>query len=177
MDVNRTCALFGDTFPASANRFIKEKERAVREDTLGLSLRREIERLYRLGYRRFLCGFSGPGDFPLAEAVDAVRRKKPDIRLESVLAYEEEAAAWSERDRERYFHLLGLCNAEHCLRARFESGCLSARNRRMVDQSGALVIAGGMLLGSAAQAAAYAARRGKPVVRINPIRPVSRKLG
>lgn len=173
MDVNRTCALFGDVQLLNT----PEAEKAARANVLNALMRREIDHLLRLGYRRFLCGFSGPGDFALAEAVLEARQRNPDIRLESVLAYEEEAAAWKETARERYFRLLGLCNAEYCLRTRFETGCLSARNRTMVDRAGTLLIVSDGLLGNAAQAAAYAARRGKPVVRIRPARLASRKSG
>lgn len=172
-EVTKTCALICDTqFLAPLD--LEKGERAVMLQSL---VRHETGRAARMGYIRFLCGFTGPADFLLAEAVIEARHGSRDIRLESVLAYEDEAAGWKERMREVYFNLLGQCDAEHLIQTRFTNTCIVARNRYLVDRAQMLIAISDGLLGNATQAVHYAASRDKTIVCISPSSLATRKFG
>ncbi len=171
--VQRTCALTGDPF------FLLpfDPDRGERARTLRDAIFHETEKMVLLGYHRFLCGFTPGVDLIFAETVLELRRKHRDITLESVLAYENEAASWEENTRERYYRLLGYCDREHLLQTRFTTGCLARRNRYLVEHANLLLAVSDGLLGNPLQAIHCAAVLGKSILRISPSTLLTQKIG
>lgn len=171
--VKKTCAMTGDPLFLLPYGFYREN----RVDALRHPVLRQTENAVLSGCRQFLCGFTAGVDFLFAEAVLKLRDKYSGITLESVLAYEYEAAWWEEPIRERYYRLLARCDAEHLLQTRYSAGCLARRNRFLVDHADILLAASDGLLGNPQQAIQYAAARGKPVICISPSTLAARKIG
>lgn len=171
--VQKNCALLGDPF------FLLpfDLDRGERARTLRDVMFHETEKTVQLGYRRFLCGFTAGVDLIFAETVLELRRKYPEITLESVLAYENEAASWEECTRERYYRLLGYCDREHLLQTRFTTGCLARRNRYLIDHANMLLAVSDGLLGNPLQAIHYAAVSGKSTLCISPSTLLTQKIG
>ena len=61
------------------------------------------------------------------------------INLIAVVPFEEQAARWREKDREKYFNILHKCDEVICLHKQYKSGCYYERNRYMVDNSSKLI--------------------------------------
>ncbi|MFT8888116.1 MAG: SLOG family protein [Ethanoligenens sp.] len=162
--VKKTCSLIGD----SGFLLPFELDREDRARTLRDVIFQETEKAVLTEHHRFLCGFTAGVDLIFAETVLELRRKYPDIALESVLAYENEAASWDECTREHYYRLLGYCDKEHLLQTQFSANCLVKRNRYLVDHADSLLTVSDGLLGNPAQAIQYASVQGKHVVRISP---------
>lgn len=128
---------------------------------------REVERAYDGGYRHFICGMAQGADFYFCEAVQALRDERPGVTLEAALPCEEQADKWSERDRERYFRLVGLCDFETMVQHHYDRNCYLRRNRYMVDRSSLLIAAFDGTLGGTMYTITYAIRQGVEVVTID----------
>ncbi len=61
------------------------------------------------------------------------------IKLVAVVPFEDQAAKWNERDREKYFNVLSKCDEVITLNKQYQSGCHYERNRYMADNSSRLV--------------------------------------
>lgn len=170
--VQKSCALIGD--PHFLLPF--EPDRRDSGSTLRTIALREIEKVVLTGHHRFLCGFTAGVDLLLAETVLELRGKYPSIMLESVMAYENEAAKWPEPIREQYYDLLEYCDAERLLQTRFSMDCLIRRNRYLVDHADILLTVTEGLLGNPLQAIHYAALQGKSVLCISPSTLATKKI-
>ena len=108
-----------------------------------------VERACGAGCRHFLCGMARGADFYFCEAVLDLRERIPGITLEAVIPCEEQAARWSERDRDRYYSLVAACDGETMVQRRYDKGCMLRRNRYLVDHAARLIsIYNGMLGGT-----------------------------
>lgn len=170
--VEKKCALIGDPFYLLPFEFKQEN----RENALRNAVFHEIEKAVRTGHHQFLCGFTAGIDFLFAETVLELREKNPSITLESVLAYESEAAAWDETIRDRYYDLLAQCSRERLLQTRYTPGCLVQRNKYLVDHTDLLLTMTDGLLGNAMQAIEHAAQQGKSVLCISPSTLATQKI-
>lgn len=170
--VQKSCALIGDThflLPFQPD----HRDPGSALHTIALQ---EIEKVVLTGHHRFLCGFTAGVDLLLAEAVLELRRKYPYIVLESVMAYENEAAKWPEHIREQYYELLKYCDAERLLQTQFSMDCLVRRNRYLVDHADILLTVTEGLLSNPLQAIHYAALQGKSVLCISPSTLATKKI-
>ncbi len=61
------------------------------------------------------------------------------IRLIAVVPFEEQAACWSETNREIYYSTLQYCDEVIMLHTKFEKGCYHERNRYMVNRAGQMI--------------------------------------
>ena len=61
------------------------------------------------------------------------------ITLIAVVPFEEQAARWSETNREIYYSTLQYCDEVIMLHTKFEKGCYHERNRYMVDRSSQMI--------------------------------------
>ncbi len=160
MEREKTCCFTGhrpDKLPwgedESDPRCIDLKER----------VREAVERAYDLGCRHFICGMARGADFYFCEAVQALRDRRPGVMVEAAIPCEEQAARWSEADRERYFRLVGLCDFETVVQRHYDRGCMLRRNRYMVDRSSRLIAVYDGNLGGTMYTITYAMRRGVEV--------------
>lgn len=99
-------------------------------------------------------------DFYFCEAVLALRRQKGDVTLEAVIPCEEQAARWSERDRDRYFALVSACDGETLVQRHYDRGCMFRRNRYLVDHAARLIAVYDGMLGGTMYTISYAMKQG-----------------
>lgn len=119
-----------------------------------------VETAYEAGYRHFLCGMARGADFYFCEAVLDLRERMPDITLEAVIPCEEQAAHWSERDRDRYYALVEACDGETMVQRHYDKGCMLRRNRYLVDHAARLIAVYNGMLGGTMYTISHAMKQG-----------------
>ena len=127
-------------------------------------LDRAVEEAYDAGMRHFLCGMARGADFYFCEAVLKLKRARPDVTLEAAIPWEEQAARWGERDRDRYFDLVRRCDRETMVQRQYSKGCALRRDRYMVDRSARLIAVYSGMLGGTMYTLTYAMRQGLETV-------------
>ena len=123
-----------------------------------------VEDAYDRGMRHFLCGMARGADFYFCDAVLELRERRSGVTLEAVIPCEEQAARWSERERERWFSLVGRCDGETMLQHHYDKGCMLRRNRYLVDHSSMLIAVYDGMLGGTMYTLSYAMKRGLETV-------------
>lgn len=141
------------------------------EDLRCLALKKRLDEAlmaaYSKGMRHFMCGMALGSDFYFCEAVLRLRSSYPDIRVEAALPCEEQAAHWKERDRRRYFSLIGQCDYETMVQRSYDKQCMQRRDRYMVDRSSMVIAVYGGQLGGTMYTLAYAMKKGLETVLID----------
>ena len=123
-----------------------------------------VEDAYDRGMRHFLCGMARGADFYFCDAVLELRERRSGVTLEAVIPCEEQAARWSERERERWLYLVELCDGETMLQHHYDKGCMLRRNRYLVDHSSMLIAVYDGMLGGTMYTRSYAMKRGLETV-------------
>ena len=123
-----------------------------------------VEDAYDRGMRHFLCGMARGADFYFCDAVLELRERRGGVTLEAVIPCEEQAARWSERERERWFSLVERCDGETMLQHHYDKGCMLRRNRYLVDHSSMLIAVYDGMLGGTMYTLSYAMKRGLETV-------------
>lgn len=123
-----------------------------------------VEDAYDRGMRHFLCGMARGADFYFCDAVLELRERRSGVTLEAVIPCEEQAARWSERERERWFSLVERCDGETMLQHHYDKGCMLRRNRYLVDHSSMLIVVYDGMLGGTMYTLSYAMKRGLETV-------------
>ena len=125
------------------------------------AIARELNGLYRRGFRHFLSGMAQGCDLYFAEGVLALRASHPDVTLEGAVPFPGQADRWPEEERARYQSILDRCDYETLVQQRYDRWCMMRRNRYMVDRSARiLAVYNGVPKGGTAQTLAYALRKG-----------------
>jgi len=127
-----------------------------------------VEALYQSGITHFICGMARGSDFYFCEAVLRLREEQNGITLEAALPYEEQAALWSEEDRNRYFRLVSQCDYETLIQTEYSQDCMKKRNYYMVDHATVLVAVYDGQFGGAVQTVNYAKRKGLEIIEVKP---------
>ncbi len=125
-----------------------------------------LEAAYEKGMRHFICGMALGADIYFCEAALDLRRRYPGVTVEAAIPCEEQAARWSERDRNRYFGLVKDCDYETMVQHHYDRGCMLRRNRYMVDRSSMLIVVYDGLLGGTMYTLAYAMKKGLEIVTL-----------
>lgn len=99
----------------------------------------QLEELYALGYRHFICGMAIGCDTYFAEAVLALRECHPDVTLEAAIPCADQANRWNRKQKETYEDLLSRCDSSKVFQEHYTNGCMQQRNTYMVDRSSALI--------------------------------------
>ena len=128
-----------------------------------------LEEAYRDGYRHFICGMARSADFYFCEAVLALRKRHPEVRLEAAIPCEEQAARWSDGERERYFSLVEQCDVETMVQPHYDRGCMLRRDRYMVDHAERIIAVYDGTLGGTMYTVTYALKRGLELVILPPV--------
>ena len=74
-----------------------------------------------------------------ARAVLRQRERHPEIKLILTLPCRDQDARWPEADRREYRRLLDAADKVICLAEQYYDGCMLARNRYLVENSGACI--------------------------------------
>ena len=123
-----------------------------------------VEDAYDRGMRHFLCDMARGADFYFCDAVLELRERRSGVTLEAVIPCEEQAARWSERERERWFSLVERCDGETMLQHHYDKGCMLRRNRYLVDHSSMLIAVYDGMLGGTMYTLSYAMKQGLETV-------------
>ena len=114
-------------------------ERDPRCIALKRSLYREIESLYKAGYRRFISGMALGCDLYFAEAVLELKECYPSVILEAAIPFLGQAERWSASNRARWQAIVGACDLESVVQETYDRGCMLRRDRYMVDSASTIL--------------------------------------
>jgi len=116
--------------------------------------------------RYFICGMAEGCDLYFAEAVLALKKSYPDIRLEAAVPYTGQSDGWSEAQRQRYAAILSQCDEQTVLRQNYSRECMMERNRYMVDKAQILIVCCDGTAGGSLNTLHYALDQKKEVIQI-----------
>lgn len=132
-------------------------------------LRNEIINLIEnKGVTHFITGMAIGVDMYAAEIVLGLKANYPGITLESAIPCENQAAKWTEEQRDRYYDIAAKCDKETMIQRQYTPDCMHKRNRYMVDQADYIIAVWDGRPSGTGKTVQYAQRQGKPIVIINP---------
>ena len=145
----------------------------VREDDprctdLKARLAAALEAEYDAGTRHFICGMARGADLYFAEAVLALRERRPDVTLEAAIPCEEQDRRWTHGLSERYDRLLAECDSRTLVSRAYTPECMMRRNRYMVDNAGTVLAVFNGSPGGTFNTLRYAVGLGRKIVEIEP---------
>lgn len=132
-------------------------------------LARKISELADAGADRFFSGMALGVDTWCAEAVLALKEKRPEITLTAVIPCREQDIKWDCEDRRRYRALIAKCNRVICVSEEYSGGCMQKRNRALVDLCDVLVAVYDGKRGGTEYTVRYAESRHKKIILIPPM--------
>lgn len=94
-----------------------------------------LEKLYAMGYRRFLDGGARGFDLLAAQRVLALRDRHPDAQLVMVIPCANQTLRWLDADCRLYEHILCHADQTRVLSPDYYTGCMMVRNRYMVARA------------------------------------------
>ena len=122
--------------------------------------------VYHAGVRRFICGMALGCDIYFCETIVQLRGEHPGIILEAAIPFEQQSAAWSERDRRRYDRLVTECDIQTVVSSEYSHGCYMKRNQYMIDRAGVLIAAYDGTPGGTQNTILYAIRQGLEIIEL-----------
>lgn len=129
-----------------------------------------VEAIFKInseGYTDFYCGMAYGFDILAGEAVDLLKRARPDkIRLIAVVPFEKQANAWSDDWKKRYSALLSRADRIVYISREYYKDCYHKRNRYMVDNSDTVITYFDGKSGGTAATLRYAKTKQKRIVNI-----------
>lgn len=165
---SRTCCFTGhrpDKLPWGLN------ESDPRCGALKRSLSREIEALYRRGFRHFISGMAMGCDLYFAEAALALRESCPGLSVEGAVPFPGQTERWSQPLRRRWRAALDACDLETVVQQHYDRWCMLRRDRYMVDRSALVLAVFDGTPGGTAYTLNYAMDHKREIVLLDPSRP------
>lgn len=126
-----------------------------------------LEQLIADGYREFRCG--GAQGFDTIAALKVLEKKKrygEDIRLCLYLPCKDQTRGWSESAKRAYSMVLERADEVKFAADAYNSGCMHARNRGLVDGSDLCVAYCLSSHGGTAYTVLYARKQSVPVIML-----------
>lgn len=136
MEREVTCCFTGHRPEKLPWRFDERDPRCL---ALKQSITRELEGLYRLGYRHFISGMARGCDLYFAEAALSLQEKYPALTVEAAVPCPTQADRWPEAERRRWRALLDRCDLETMVQQSYDPHCMLRRDRYMVERSAAIL--------------------------------------
>lgn len=127
-----------------------------------------IQALYDMGYRHFISGGALGMDMFAAEAVLELRAQRPDMILEMVSPFDDQAARWSPELRARHDRLFALADITTATGHAYTRSAMFCRNHYLVDNADLLLAAFDGQPGGTAMTCELARRYDVPVMKIKP---------
>ncbi len=131
MEKEKTCCIIINDFCG----FDFLQQNSVKKKEKTEKIKEELSRLKAEGVSRFITGCEQGIDLIFAEEV----LKDSSLSLECVCAYEEQAALYSEKERERFFRVLMESSLVIHTSKKRNFGCKTKRDRYMIDKSDYIV--------------------------------------
>ena len=135
------------------------------------SMARELEGLYRRGYRHFISGMAMGCDLYFAEAALSLRKRYPEVTVEGAVPCPTQAQKWPERLRRRRRLILNDCDLETVVQQHYDRFCMHRRDRYMVDRSAAVLAVFDGTPGGTQYTLNYAMDKGREILLLDPARP------
>ena len=130
----------------------------------------EIKALHQAGVKAFFSGMALGVDSWAAQAVLALRKEDPAVTLHCVLPCEDQDKRWSPPAQKAYREILVQADSISYVGRQYYSGCMLARNRRLVDSASILLaVYDGSPSGGTAATVRYAQQQKKEIICIEPI--------
>lgn len=168
MDRAHTCCFTGhrpDKLPWGYD------ERDPRCLALKRSILRELEGLYRRGWRHFISGMALGCDLYFAEAVLELKEIYPAVTLEAALPCPGQADRWSQDNRRRWQALVDACDLETVVQNHYDRFCMLRRDRYMADRSSLILAVFDNTPGGTKYTLDYAARQKLDILLLDPANP------
>ncbi|MCH5152254.1 MAG: DUF1273 family protein [Clostridiales bacterium] len=147
-------------------RFNEEDERCK---SMKKTLRTEIEKTIRRGFRTFLCGMALGFDMICAEMVLDLKKHYKGIEIIGALPCRTQDLQWSDNCRARYRSILSQLDGIRCIYDKYiGSECMLERNRFMVDNSCVMIALFDGLSGGTKSTIEYARNQGLEIIIIKP---------
>ena len=127
-----------------------------------------IQALYDMGYRHFISGGALGMDMFAAEAVLELRAQHPDMILEMVSPFDDQAARWSPKLRARHDRLFAQADITTATGHAYTRSAMFRRNHYLVDNADLLLAAYDGQPGGTAMTCELARRYDVPVMKIKP---------
>ena len=168
MDTSHTCCFTGhrpDKLPWGYD------ERDSRCLALKRSLSRELEGLYRRGFRHFISGMAQGCDLYFAEAVLALREQNPDLSVEGAVPFPAQADHWPGDQRLRWQDILARCDLETVVQQHYDRFCTFRRDRYMIERSAAVLAVFDGTPGGTQYTLNYAMEKKLEILLLDPLNP------
>ena len=127
----------------------------------------ELEKIYTMGYRHFICGMAIGCDTYFAEAVLRLKNIHNDVILEAAIPCGSQPDKWRKKDRLQYNSLVDRSDKITVLQIRYTSDCMMKRNEYMVDRSSLLLACFDGSPGGTMKTLLYAMRKNIQIIRID----------
>ena len=128
----------------------------------------ELEKLYlQSNVTHFVSGMTLGFDLLCAEIVLSLKKKYPDITLSIVIPFENQAAIWTESERDRYFTIGSMCDNEYLLQYRYDDKCLVRHLVYMIKHSDLVFMCDTNKCPEIQMAKLYATGTHKPIQQFN----------
>lgn len=125
-----------------------------------LKIKKEIEKLIKDGYNRFICGGALGFDTICALSVLKAKKNHPEIKLILALPCEDQTEKWQQKDKDVYEKIKKESDQVIYLSKSYYKGCLLKRNRYMVDNSSCCIYFLNKDYGGTAYTVRYATEKG-----------------
>jgi len=125
-----------------------------------------LDNMIKQGYTVFRAGGALGFDMLAAETVLKKREDGWRIRLELMLPCPEQAEKWSAANKERYKRILLLADKKEYIAEKYLTGCMHARNRRLVDGSDLCIAYLKHERGGTAYTCRYAKEKGLQIINL-----------
>ena len=146
-------------------------ERDSRCLALKRSLTRELEGLYRRGFRHFISGMAQGCDLYFAEAALALREQYPELTVEGAVPCSDQADRWQENQRQRWQDILARCDLETVMQQDYDRFCMFRRDRYMIDRSAAVLAVFDGTPGGTQYTLNYAMDKKLEILLLDPLNP------
>ena len=127
-----------------------------------------LEELVKKGYRTFRAGGAIGFDTLCALKCLELKKKHPElsIMLELCLPCRNQTDGWSEQEKGAYDFVLARADKVTYEQESYSSGCMFARNRRLVSNAHACVAYLSSYIGGTAYTCNYAAEQGVKIINL-----------
>ena len=132
-----------------------------------------IQTLYDMGYRHFTSGGALGMDMFAAEAVVELRKQHPEVILEMVSPFDDQASKWPEEYQARHDLLFELADITTATSHVYTKSAMFIRNRYLVNNADLLLAAYDGQPGGTAMTIGYAKANGVTVQIIRPVLPAA----
>ena len=168
MDFSRICCFTGHRPDKLPWGFDEGDPRCI---AIRHSMAREIEGLYRRGFRHFISGMAQGCDLYFAEAALALREQRPDLTVEGAIPCPTQADHWPEDQRGRWQNILTRCDLETVVQQNYDRLCMFRRDRYMVDRSAAILAVFDGTSGGTQYTLNYAMEKKLEILLLDPLDP------